>query len=219
VVLYDLAGAGPNGARSYDAERHATLEGYADDLLALLDELGIRRCAYVGHSVSGMVAALAAVARPSLFSRLVLIAPSPRYLNDAEAGYVGGFEQADLDGIYAGMSENFGAWTAGIAPLVAGVPGHPAADEFARTLFSMRPDIALRSARAIFESDLRRILPRLRTPAVIVQSRGDMAVPLAVVEYLRDCWAGSVLEMIEAEGHLPQMTAPAEVVRVLEAHL
>jgi sigma-B regulation protein RsbQ len=217
VVLFDLAGAG--GAAAYDPGRHADLSGYADDLLAVLDGAGVSRCTYVGHSVSGMIGLLAAVVRPELFERLVLVSSSPRYLNDRDAGYFGGFEQEDLDGLYDAMSENFGAWTAGFAPAVVGVPDHPAVDEFSRTMFSMRPDIALRTARVIFQSDLRAAVPRLRVPAVIVQPRADLAVPMAVAEYLRARLPGSALEAIDAEGHLPHMTAPREIVRVLERHL
>ena len=219
VVMFDLAGAGPDGAATYDPARHATLHGYADDLLAILRDAGVERCRYLGHSVSGMVGMLAAITRPGLFDRMAFIAPSPRYLNDAATGYVGGFEQSDLDGLYDGMSANFSAWTAGFAPAVVGVPDHPAVDEFARTMFSMRPDIALRTARAIFQSDFRAALPRFSVPAMILQSRADLAVPRCVADYLHDRWPSSTLEVMDAEGHLPHMTAADEVVHALERWL
>jgi sigma-B regulation protein RsbQ len=126
VILFDLAGVGPNGSASYDEARHASLHGYADDLIAILSDAAVQRCTYLGHSVSGMVGLLAAITRPDLFERMVFIAASPRYLNDPTAGYVGGFEQTDVDALYAAMAINFGAWAAGFAPAVVGVPDHPA---------------------------------------------------------------------------------------------
>lgn len=217
VVSYDLAGAGPNGEASYDPKRHASLFGYADDLIAILDDLRIESCIYIGHSVSGMIGAAAAAARPEPFRRLIMIGASPRYLN--EPGYEGGFTQGDLDALHAGMAANFQAWGAGFAPAVLGVPDHAAVDEFCRTLFMMRPDIALSTSRTIFQSDMREIATRLERPTHLVQTGRDLAVPIFVAKWLNSHIDGSTLDAIEAEGHLPHMTAPAEVLRVLERRL
>jgi sigma-B regulation protein RsbQ len=217
VVSYDLAGCGPLGAASYDPRKHDSLFGFADDLLDILDELEIEDCIYVSHSVSGMIGAAAAVARPEPFRHLVLIGASARYLN--APGYQGGFEQQDLNGLHDAMAANFQAWGAGFAPAVVGLPGHPAVHEFCRTLFLMRPDIALAISRTIFQSDMREVAARLESPTTLIQTRQDMAVPMAVAEWLRDHIDGAALDVIDAVGHLPHMTAPGEVVRVLENRL
>lgn len=214
VVSFDLAGAGPNGTRTYDRHRHRSIYGFADDLIDILDELSIRNCLYIGHSVSGMVGGIAALTRPDLFRKMTMIGASPRYLNDD--GYVGGFEGADLDALFAAMATNFQAWGAGFAPAVVGVPDNAAIDEFCRTLFQMRPDIALSIARTIFQSDVREIATRLDCPTTIIQTRADVAVPMDVAEWLHRNIRGSTLQVIDASGHLPHMTAPGEVLRALD---
>ncbi len=217
VISFDLPGSGPHGAESYDARRHDTLFGFADDLLEVLAELAVERCIYIGHSVSGMIGAAAAVAQPEAFARLVLIAASPRYLN--EPGYRGGFDQADLDQLYDGMAANFQAWGAGFAPAVVGVPDNQVVHEFCRTLFLIRPDIALATARTIFQTDMRAIARRLERPTHLLQTARDLAVPPEVAGWLHRHIDGATLDITDAEGHLPHMTAPAEVIRLLEQRL
>ena len=217
VVSFDLAGAGAGGEASYDFRRHDTLFGFADDLLDVLAELDVERCTYISHSVSGMIGAAAAVARPEAFARLVLIGASPRYLN--EPGYRGGFDQSDLDQLYDGMAANFQAWGAGFAPAVVGVPDNEAVDEFCRTLFLIRPDIALATCRTIFQSDMRTIADRLERPTHLLQTANDLAVPAEVAGWLHRHVDGSTLDIMDARGHLPHMTAPAEVIRHLEQRL
>ncbi len=217
VISFDLAGAGPSGEASYDFRRHDTLLGFADDLLDVLDELEVERCTYVGHSVSGMIGVAAAVARPEAFAKLVLIGASPRYLN--EPGYRGGFDQSDLDQLHDGMAANFQAWGAGFAPAVVGVPDNAAVHEFCRTLFLIRPDIALATSRTIFQSDMRAIAERLERPTHLLQTANDLAVPQEVAAWLHRHIDGSTLDIMEAWGHLPHMTAPAEVIRHLQRRL
>ncbi|SDB99670.1 sigma-B regulation protein RsbQ [Sphingomonas sp. YR710] len=217
VISYDLAGAGPDGAVSYDFERHGTLFGYADDLLDIMNELAIETCIYIGHSVSGMIGAAAASIRPEPFHKLVMIGASPRYLNDDH--YTGGFDQPDLDGLFESMAANFQAWAAGFAPVVVGVPDNAAIDEFSRTLFQMRPDIALNMSRTIFQSDMRGVARQIERPTHIIQTSHDMAVPTDVAKWLNGAIDGSTLDLIDAAGHLPHMTAPAEILGVLEGRL
>lgn len=217
VVSFDLAGSGPDGARSYDFERHGSVFGYADDLLDIIDELGIGDCIYVGHSMSGMIGAAAASTRPDPFHRIVMIGASPRYINDGH--YVGGFDREDVGAVYDGMTANFQAWAAGYAQAVVGVPDAKAIKDFARTMGQMRPDIALATARTIFESDLRTVAAQLERPTHLIQTTHDVAVPMATANWLHRAIDRSTLDVIEAVGHLPHVTAPAEVLRVLEQRL
>ncbi|XP_010271812.1 PREDICTED: probable esterase D14L [Nelumbo nucifera] len=219
VILFDNMGAGTTNPDYFDFDRYSTLEGYAYDLLAILEELQIVSCIFVGHSVSAMVGALASVARPDLFSKLIMISSSPRYLNDAE--YYGGFEQEDLDQLFNAMRENYKAWCSGFAPLaVGGDMDSVAVQEFSRTLFNIRPDIALSVAQTIFQSDLRQVLGLVTVPCHILQSSKDLAVPVVVSEYLhRNLGGESIVEVMASDGHLPQLSSPDVVIPVLLRHI
>lgn len=219
VVLYDNMGAGTTNPDYFDFNRYSTLEGYALDLLAILEELQIDSCVLVGHSVSAMIGAIASISRPDLFTKLVMISGSPRYLNDVD--YYGGFEQEDLDQLFEAMRSNYKAWCSGFAPLaVGGDMDSVAVQEFSRTLFNMRPDIALSVAQTIFQSDMRQILGLVSVPCHIIQSVKDLAVPVVVSEYLhQNLLVDSVVEVMSSDGHLPQLSSPDIVIPVLLRHI
>jgi sigma-B regulation protein RsbQ len=217
VISFDLAGCGPRGAESYDFDRHGSMFGYADDLIELIEELGVQGCVYIGHSMSSMIAAAAACARPELFSRLVMIGASPRYLNGED--YLGGFEQEGLDQLFASMAANFQAWVAGFAPMVVGFDDSEAVADFSHTLFQMRPDIALNTSRTIFASDMRNTARRVPTPVHLIQTAADIAVPVHVGKWLTAEMPDATLDVIDASGHLPHITAPDEVRRIFERRL
>lgn len=163
VLLFDLMGAGSTNSHSFTFSRYNTLHAYADDLLAILEEMDIQSCTYVGHSMSGMIGCIASIERPSVFKKLILMAASPRYINDDN--YIGGFELEDLLEVFAAMQSNFRAWATGFVPKAMGadIQSWPVR-EFTRTLFNMRPDIALGVSKTCFESDLRPILPQVTVP-------------------------------------------------------
>ncbi len=212
VLSYNLAGCGDDGASSYDRDVHSSLFGYADDLLSLLDEVQAHSVSYVGHSVSGMIGMIAAVARPECFEQLILLQASPRYLNDPENGYVGGFEQGDLDALYEAMATNYQTWAAGFVPMVMGVGPQHALSRFSETLFKIRPDIARHILKMIFQADHRATLSRVAVPTHFIHSRKDVAVPVDVAQWLHAHVPGSTSEILELEGHMPHLTQP-DVVR------
>ncbi|XP_072972284.1 probable esterase D14L [Typha angustifolia] len=219
VVIFDNMGAGPTNPDYFDFDRYSTLEGYVFDLLSILQELGIESCVFVGHSVSGVIGALASISRPDLFSKLVLLSASPRYLNDVD--YFGGFEQEDLNQLFEAMRSNYKAWVSGFAPLaVGGDMESVAVQEFSRTLFNIRPDIALTVAQTIFQSDVRQLLGLVTVPCHILQSSKDLAVPVVVSEFLHKNIGGySIVEVMPSEGHLPQLSCPDSVIPVLLKHI
>ncbi len=217
TISFDLAGAGPDGAASFDPRRHGSLFGYADDLLAIVDELDLSGALYIGHSVSGMIGTAAAVARPDVFGKIIMIGASARYRNDTN--YHGGFEEEALEALFAAIASNFQSWGAGFAPVVVGVADEGAIREFSRTLFQMRPDIALQMARLIFQSDMRALVGQLTVPTHIIQSKRDAAVPEAAALWLHDTIAGSTFALIEAEGHLPHLTGPDAVIEQLSLQI
>lgn len=217
LVTFDLAGCGPRGEDTYDFQQHGSMFGYADDLIDLLDDLEVSHCTYVGHSMSGMIGTIASIARPDLFERLVIIGASPRYLDDE--GYVGGFKPEDLENLFDSMSANYQAWVAGFAPMVVGVDDREVIADFSNGLFRMRPDIALNTSRTIFTSDVRAMMGQVTRPMSLIQTAVDMAVPVAVSQWLATEIKGATLDVIDAAGHLPHMTAPTEVISILERRL
>ncbi|PKU86591.1 probable strigolactone esterase DAD2 [Dendrobium catenatum] len=214
IILYDLACAGSVNPDHFDFRRYTTLDSYADDLLLILDSLRIDRCFFVGHSVSAMIGILASIRRPELFLKLILIGVSPRFLNDWD--YHGGFERDEIERVFEAMESNYKAWVTGFAPLSVGADVPAAVREFSRTLFNMRPDISLFVSRTVFNSDLRGVLGLVSVPCCIVQTARDVSVPLSVVSYLKESLGGkTTIEILQTEGHLPHLSAPALLAPVL----
>lgn len=218
VVLFDHIGAGKSDLSQYDAGKYASLQGYADDLIALVRELRLQQPVVVGHSVSAMIAVLAAVREPALFSGLVLVGPSPCYLNDGD--YRGGFEREDIDELLATMESNFFGWSGAMAPVIMGNPGQPElAGELSENFCRTDPAIARQFARVTFLSDSRTELPKLTVPSLIVQCTADVLAPLAVGDYLHAEMPGSTLSVLSATGHCPHMSAPADTVAAIKEWL
>ncbi|KAF5456112.1 probable strigolactone esterase DAD2 [Juglans microcarpa x Juglans regia] len=207
VILYDLVCAGSVNPDYFDFRRYTTLDSYVDDLINILDALKVDRCAYVGHSVSAMIGILASIRRPELFTKLILIGASPRFLNDKD--YHGGFERGEIEKVLYAMEANYDAWVHGFAPLAVGADVPDAVREFSRTLFNMRPDITLFVSRSIFNSDLRGVLGLVKVSCCIFQTTRDVSVPTSVATYLRDHLGGrNTVETLDTEGHLPHLSAP-----------
>lgn len=217
ALLFDLPGVGPQPAQDYEPDDFRSIASFADDLLDLLEEIGVSRCIYVGHSMAGMVGTLAAIEAPERFARLILLNASPRYLDDVD--YVGGFARADVDAMLESMVVNYQAWVAGFAPAMVGGDQPAAVDAFAAGLLEMRPDITLRVARTVMESDVRGLLPMLRVPTILIHTCEDLAVPGDVARYMHAHIAGSELIWIDAKGHLPHLHTPATVRRAIAGAL
>lgn len=220
VVLFDHVGAGGAHPDAYDAERHARLEGYADDVVALLEELDLRDVIFVGHSVSAMIGVLAAAEVPDRFSHLVLVGPSPRYLDDPDTGYVGGFQREDIEGLLESLESNYLGWSAAMAPAIVGNADRPQLGaELTESFCRADPEIQRRWAEATFLADNRADLARVRTPALVLQCRDDIIAPDPVGEYVHQQLDGSVLVRMAATGHCPNLSAPDETTEAIEAYL
>lgn len=218
VVLFDYVGCGGSDASAWDPERYASLDGYAADVLDLVLELDLHDVVLVGHSVSCMIGALAVAERPDRFARLVMIGPSPRYVDDEDASYVGGFGADDIDELLGSLSSNYLGWSAAMAPAIVGNPDRPElGDELTQSFCRMDPAIAQQWARATFLSDNREDLPRVTVPTLVLQCRQDVIAPLAVGEYVDRALPDSQLVVLEATGHCPNLSAPAETVQAIAA--
>ncbi len=211
VVLFDHVGAGGSDARAYDPVRHGRLEGYAQDVLEVLDALDLPPVVFVGHSVSAIIGVLAAAARPELFDRLVLVGPSPRYVDDGD--YRGGFSQEEIDELLETMDGNYLGWSQHTAPVIMGVPDRPElGEELASSFCRSDPAIARRFARTTFLSDNRADLPRVTTPSLVLQSREDAIAPIEVGTYVARALPRAELVVLDATGHCPNLSAPDQVV-------
>jgi sigma-B regulation protein RsbQ len=218
IVLLDHVGLGGSDVRAFDPERYATLDGYATDVLQICDELGLADVIFVGHSVSAMIGILASVRRPDLFARLVLIGPSPRYIDDGE--YIGGFEQADIDGLLASLESNYLGWSSATAPVIMGNPDRPElADELTNSFCRADPEIARQFARVTFLSDNRADLERVTVPSLVLQCSDDLIAPRAVGEYVHERLADSRFVELAATGHCPNLSAPEETAAAIRAYL
>ena len=218
VALFDHVGAGSSDITSYDPTRYSQLEGYAQDVIEIIEALGPLPVVFVGHSVSAMIGALAAADRPELFERLVLIGPSPRYIDDH--GYRGGFAQDEIDELLETMDGNYLGWSQFIAPVIMGTPGRPdLGEELVNSFCRTDPTIARRFARTTFLSDNRADLMRVRTPSLVVQCREDVIAPMEVGTYVHENLAYSELAVLDATGHCPNLSAPDQLVDAMRRYL
>ena len=219
VVLFDYVGAGRSDLRAWDAERYATLDGYAQDVLDVVHALDLRDVVFVGHSVSSMVGVLAANREPERFAHLVMVGPSPRYVNDAP-DYVGGFERADIEGLLETMDKNYIGWANFLAPAIMKNPERPELSaELTESFCSTDPVIARRFAEATFFADNRADLPRVTVPSLVLQCTDDMIAPEAVGDYVHRVTPGSTLRLMQATGHCPHMSHPEETIRLMREYL
>jgi sigma-B regulation protein RsbQ len=183
-----------------------------------VESLDLPPVVFVGHSVSAVIGLLAAAQRPELFDRLVLVGPSPRYID--EPGYRGGFSRQEIDELLETMDVNYLGWSAHIAPVIMGVPERPElGEELTSSFCRTDPDIARRFARATFLSDNRADLARVRTPSLVVQCRHDVIAPMEVGQYVHENLADSELVVLEATGHCPNLSAPDLLVAAMRKYL
>jgi sigma-B regulation protein RsbQ len=207
VVLFDHVGAGGSDLSAYDSVRYASLDAYADDVLAICRELNLRNVIFVGHSVSAMIGVLAAVAEPDRFAKLVLVGPSPRYIDDDD--YVGGFSESDISELLDSLESNYLGWSSAMAPVIMGnADRHELGDELTESFCRTDPEIARQFAGVTFRSDNRADLPKVTTPTLILQSRQDVIAPPSVGKYVADAIADSRLVVLDATGHCPNLSAP-----------
>jgi sigma-B regulation protein RsbQ len=218
TVLFDSVGAGGSDLSAYDPKKYAVLDGYADDVIEILRELDLKGVVFVGHSVSAMVGVLASLKAPELFSKLVLVGPSPRYINDDD--YVGGFGAEQINELLEFLDENPMAWSQAMAPAIIGNADRPElGEELTASFCRTDPAIAKEFARATFMSDNRADLPKVATPTLILQCSDDIIAPLEVGHYLHDRIPGSDLRILAATGHCPNLSAPAEVTAAIRAYV
>jgi sigma-B regulation protein RsbQ len=216
VVLFDYVGAGRSDLSSWREERYSELSGYVDDVLDICHELNLVQAVFVGHSVSSMVGVLAAIREPDLFAKLVLITPSPRYVDDGE--YRGGFSREDIDELLDSLESNYLGWSAAMAPVIMGNPDRPELGEELTNSFCATDPLAARTfARATFLSDNRADLAKVSVPTLVLQCSNDAIAPPEVGAFVHAEIDGSELVTLDATGHCPQLSAPRPTAEAIVA--
>jgi len=209
VVLLDLVGCGYSDPDAYEYDKYNSLDGHVADIIEICDVLKLQNTILVGHSVSAIIAGLASIRRPDLFEKLIMVCPSPRYINDEANGYIGGFDESDIAEMLVTLNDNYLGWSSAIAPVIMGNPDKP---EFSRELINSfcrnNPAIAEQFAILTFTGDNRNDLVKIKLPTLIFQSSQDVIAPMEVGLYVHEHIAGSVLNVINTSGHCPHLTAP-----------
>lgn len=218
LVLFDHVGAGRSDRSAYDFERYGSLQAYADDVLELCRTLALEDVVLVGHSVSAMIGVLAVRADPERFGALAMVSPSPCYIDDD--GYVGGFTAGDVDELLESLGSNFLGWSSEMAPLIMGNPERPElGDELTNSFCRTDPDIAQQFARVTFRSDTRAELGDVRVPTLVLQCAEDAIAPRTVGEFVHRAIPGSSFALLDATGHCPNLSAPAETIAAIASFL
>jgi sigma-B regulation protein RsbQ len=218
VVRFDHVGAGGSDLSAYDPERYGSLNGYARDVLEICHELDLHDVVFVGHSVSAMIGVLAAAAEPRLFARLVLVGPSPRYIDDV--GYTGGFSREDIDELLESLDSNYLGWSSAMAPVIVGNADRPAlGEELTESFCRTDPAIAKHFARVTFLSDNRADLPRVHVPTLVLQCSDDVIAPVEVGQFVSRAMPDATLVMLDATGHCPNLSAPEQTAAAIASFL
>ncbi len=216
TVLFDHVGAGHSDLAAYDPVKYGDLQGYADDIVEIGRELGLRDAIFVGHSVSAMIGVLASIKAPDLFKSLILVGPSARYIDDGD--YRGGFSEDQIDELLESLADNHMGWSAAMAPAIMGNADRPElGEELTNSFCRTDPEIAKAFARVTFKSDNRADLGKVSARTLILQCRDDIIASEEVGAYVRDHIPGSEMIMLDATGHCPNLSAPEEVIGAIKA--
>jgi sigma-B regulation protein RsbQ len=218
IVLFDYVGSGKSDLSAYDPPRYSTLDGYASDILDICEALDLREVILVGHSVSSMVGLLAAKRQPGRFAKLIMVGPSPRYINDAD--YVGGFEREEIEGLLDLMDRNYIGWANFLAPVIMKNADRPElGQELQESFCSTDPKIARRFAEVTFFADNRADLAESPVPSLILQCSEDAIAPIEVGAYLARTMPASTLRVLRATGHCPHLSHPQETIEAIRGYL
>lgn len=219
VILFDYVGSGNSDITAYESEKYNTLRGYAQDVLDIIEEMDLQQVIFIGHSISSTIGILAAIEQPQYFKTLIMLGPSPCYLNDKD-GYIGGFEESDVRELLDMMEMNFVGWASFMVPIATNQADNPELTQQLENSFaSINPRIAREFAEVTFFSDCRSSLPLVQVPTLIIQCSQDSIVPIEAGEYLHKHLQNSTFEIINTRGHYPHMSDPLETTRIIMNYL
>ncbi|HZB14699.1 MAG TPA: alpha/beta hydrolase [Chryseolinea sp.] len=218
IIVFDYVGAGKSDLNAYNKDRYSNLNGYAQDVLDVCEAMELKDVIFVGHSVSSMIGILAAIKKPEYFSNLILIGPSPCYINDGT--YTGGFERKDIEELLETMDKNYIGWANFLAPAIMKNADRPElGKELTESFCSTDPKIARQFAMATFFSDNRKDLSKLKKPSLVMQCSDDLIAPLSVGNFMHAHLSESKLKILKATGHCPHMSEPEETIAAIQDYL
>jgi sigma-B regulation protein RsbQ len=218
IVLFDHVGSGKSDISAYDYKKYASLQGYANDIVEICETLNLKNVILIGHSVGAMMGLLAASKAPHLFDNLIMVSPSPRYINDET--YHGGFDEADIQELLESLDSNYLGWSSAITPVIMGNADKPElSEELANSFCQNNPEIAKHFANVTFMGDSRNDLSKLTTKTLILQCTSDVIAPEAVGKYVNEQLQNSTIVVMEATGHCPHMSAPKETIEIISKFL
>lgn len=218
IILFDHVGAGGSDIASYDRTKYNSLHGYAADVLEICEVLKLEKPIFIGHSVSSMIGLLAAIQKPDLFEKIILIGPSACYLN--RDGYMGGFNQEDIEGLLTSIDDNYFGWATSMAPALMNNPKNPElASDLAKAFCKVKPEIASHFARVTFLTDNRSHLNKVHIPTLILQATDDLVAPPNAGQFINDNITDSQLIQLKATGHFPSLSAPEETINAIKTFI
>ncbi|GAA0909089.1 alpha/beta hydrolase [Virgisporangium ochraceum] len=220
IVLFDHIGYGLSNLDAYSVEKYSSLDAYALDVLDIIHELDLRDVTFVGHSVAAMIGALAVLREPGRFANLIMVGPSPRYIDDPDAGYTGGFSEADVAELLESVDSNYLGWSRVMAPVIMGNPERPElGEELTNSFCRTDPVVARQFAEVTFKSDNRTDLAGITVPTLVLQCSNDVIAPVSVGQYVHHHVANSKLVVMRATGHCPNLSSPGETVDAMKEFL
>ncbi|WP_210529861.1 alpha/beta fold hydrolase [Rubellimicrobium arenae] len=218
VILFDHVGAGGSDLTAYRSDKYSSYAGYVADVLEIIDELDMNDIVFVGHSAAAMIGMLASIQKPERFDSLVMVSPSPSFLDEGD--YKGGFSRDDIDGLLEVLDSNFLGWSRSTAPLIMGNPERPElGDVLTGSFCRTDPDIAREFARVVFLADHRADVPNCTKRALVLQTQADLIAPVEVGHYMHDHLPNSELVLMKATGHCPHISAPEETSAAIRSFL
>lgn len=214
VVLIDLVGCGKSDDSAYNYDKYNTLQGHVDDVLEICEALKLKKVTLIGHSISGNISMLASIAKPSLVENLILVCPSPRFINDDT--YEGGFDLRDIEELIDAVESNYLGWSKAITPVIMGNPDQPAlTKELENSFCSNNPEIAKHFARVTFLCDNRKDLKNVTARTLVIQCAEDNLASIDVGKYVQENINGSEITILNTNGHCPHLSNPKETIEVI----
>lgn len=218
IVLFDHVGAGSSDLSAYSYKKYDNLDGYAHDIIEIANVLEVKDMVFVGHSVSAIMGLIATNIAPELFKSIILVSPSPSYINDE--GYTGGFDRSEIDELLESLENNHLGWSMAMAPVIMGNPDRKElGDELSNSFCKTDPEIAKHFARTTFLTDKREILQQAKIPTLILQCSDDVIAPVEVGQYMHERMPDSKLVIMNATGHCPNLSAPEETIATITSYL
>jgi len=207
VIALDLRGLGQSG---YRAEENITIRAFADDVIALLQALGIEQGHFCGHCLGGMIILEIFVRFSSLIQSLTLadttaFFPPPQILGE----FLSHFDHLDMP-----------AWARFMTPrlLRQGAP-EALTDEVVKNISSTSRAVYRQALIATFQADYRWLLPLIDLPTLVLVGEEDRATPWGYARYLQSRISNSTLQVVPNAGHLAHRENPQEFNRQLGLHL